>query len=207
MADYVKRPSFKRPSFECAVRSQYTETMHVQQETHSNEASASMECGSSSVQLKQLIHRGLVLHFMVQLSFTKDADLRLAKRRMGRVHHRILYFAHFSPGISISELLAVLGVRHQNIQQPLRHLVQEGYVLARHSPEDARVKQLYCSPKGDKLLEFVSGGQRERIAQAYQSVAPQDISSYFNVMAEMLDPERREWVDRLTRLEDPTESV
>lgn len=181
--------------------------MHVQQQAPREDGSVSTEGAPSAAELKRLIHRGLVFHFMVQLSFTKDADPRLAKRRMGRVHHRILYFAHFSPGISVSELLAVLGVRHQNIQQPLRRLVQEGYLLARHSPDDARVKQLYCSRKGDKLLEFVSGGQRERIGSAYESVTPQDVSSYFAVMAEMLDPERREWVERLTRLDDPTESV
>ena len=97
------------------------------------------------------MHHGLVLHFMVQLSITEDADSRLMERRMGRVHHRIVYFAHFSPGIAVGELLAVLGVRHQNIQQPMRQLLDEGYLLARHSPEDARVKQLYCSRKGDRL--------------------------------------------------------
>ena len=156
---------------------------------------------------KRLVHTGLVLHFMVQLSISEDADARLAQKSMGRVHHRILYFAHFAPGLTVSELLAVLGVRHQNIQAPMRQPAKAGYLLTRASPTDGRVKQLYCSRKGDKLLEFVSGGQRNRFQAAYDSVTQQDIDSYFKVMTSMLDRHRRDWVRRLTELDDPTESV
>jgi DNA-binding MarR family transcriptional regulator len=126
---------------------------------------------------------------------------------MGRVHHRILYFAHFAPGITVSELLSVLAVKHQNIQAPLRQLVQEGYVLTRASEQDGRVKQLHCSRKGDKLLEYVSGGQRERVKRAYGRATTCDVAAYFKVMAEMLDSDRRDWARRLTELDDPSESV
>lgn len=163
--------------------------------------------GGSPAEVKRLIHKGLVLHFMFQLSLGDDADIRLSTRSMGRVHHRILYFAHFTPGITVSELLAVLGVKHQNIQAPMRQLIEEGYILSRASEHDGRVKQLYCSRKGDKLLEFVSAGQRERIQRGYESVTAQDLESYFKVMTAMLGPDRRDWVRRLTELDDPSESV
>jgi DNA-binding MarR family transcriptional regulator len=161
----------------------------------------------SAAQAKRLVHKGLVLHFMLQLSISEDADERLAPRKMGRVHHRILYFAHFTPGITVSELLAVMNVKHQNIQPALRQLVREGYILTRGSPQDGRVKLLFCSPRGDRLLEFVSGGQRDRIRRGYDSVSAKDVASYFKVMTAMLDPERRAWVHRLTELDDPTDSV
>jgi len=144
---------------------------------------------------------------MVQLSIGEDADARLATRAMGRVHHRIIYFAHFAPGIAVSELLGVLGVKHQNIQGPLKQLIADGYILTRASAEDGRVKQLYCSRKGDKLLEFVSAAQRERIQRAYDSVTPAEVESYFKVMTAMLGPDRRGWLDRLTEIDDDTESV
>lgn len=160
-----------------------------------------------AAQRKQLVHTGLVLHFMVQLSLGDDADARLTTKALGRVHHRVLYFAHFTPGITVSELLAVLGVKHQNIQAPLRQLVADGYILSRASERDGRVKHLYCSRKGDKLLEAVSAGQRERIERAYDSVTPADVESYFKVMTAMLGTDRREWVRRLTALDDPSESV
>jgi DNA-binding MarR family transcriptional regulator len=161
----------------------------------------------SAADVKRLIHKGLVLHFMVQLSLGDDADSRLATKSMGRVHHRILYFAHFTPGISVSELLQVLGVKHQNIQAPLRQLVQDGYILSRASEQDGRIKQLYCSRKGGKLLEFVSAGQRERIQRAYDDLTTADVDSYFKVMTATLGGDRREWVRRLTELDDPGESV
>jgi DNA-binding MarR family transcriptional regulator len=153
------------------------------------------------------VHKGLVLHFMLQLSISEDADARLSTRSMGRVHHRILYFAHFTPGITVGELLAVLGVKHQNIQPPLRQLIEKGYILTRASAKDGRVKHLYCSRKGDKLLEFVSAAQRDRIKRGYDSVTGKDVESYFKVMTAMLDPQRRDWVRRLTELDDPSESV
>jgi DNA-binding MarR family transcriptional regulator len=161
----------------------------------------------SAAELKRTIHKGLVLHFMLQLSLGEDADNRLTTRSLGRVHHRILYFAHFTPGITVSELLAVLGVKRQNIQGPMQQLVEDGYLLTRASEQDGRVKQLYCSRKGDRLLEFASGGQRERIQRAYDTVTARDVEGYFKVMEAMLGPERREWVRRLTALDDPSESV
>jgi len=144
---------------------------------------------------------------MVQLSLGHDAEIHLSARSMGRVHHRILYFAHFTPGIAVSELLAVLGVKHQNIQAPMRQLILDGYISSRASEHDGRVKQLSCTRKGNKLLEFVSAGQRERVQRGYGRVTAQDLESYFKVMMAMLSPDRREWVRRLTELDDPTESV
>jgi DNA-binding MarR family transcriptional regulator len=181
--------------------------MATSRKTPAGPSSAGNTADLPSAQMKKLVHKGLVMHFMLQLSIGEDADARLITRSMGRVHHRILYFAHFTPGITVSALLAVLGVKHQNIQPPLRQLVQEGYILTRASETDGRVKQLYCSRKGDKLLEFVSGPQRERIQRGYDSVTPADLDSYFKVMAAMLDVDRREWVRRLTELDDPSESV
>lgn len=181
--------------------------MASSQKTATPKGGESADPRSAAAQKKRLVHKGLVLHFMAQLSIVSDADVRLVSRSMGRVHHRILYFAHFAPGITIGELLTVLGVKHQNIQGPLRQLVEEGYIVSRASPSDGRVKQLYCSRKGDKLLEFASGGQRERIQRAYDSVSARDVESYFKVLIAMLGDDRREWVRRLTELEDPGESV
>ena len=147
---------------------------------------------------EQRIHRALALHFMLQLSLVEDAEQRLASRGMGRVHHRILYVAQRCPGITVSELLSVLNVRHQNIQGILRELRDEGSILARQDPTDARTKRLYTSRKGGKLLQFVSADQYERIERACERVTSRDVEGYFKVMAAMLAPERREWAERLS---------
>jgi DNA-binding MarR family transcriptional regulator len=160
---------------------------------------------AKTAQRKRLVHRLLVLHFMTQLSLSEDADRRLENRGMGRVHHRILYFAYFAPGIAVSDLLSVLNVRPQNIQRPLRELIRAGYVFTRRSPRDGRVKRLYSSRKGDQLLAFVGREQRERVGRAFDTVMQRDVEGYFKVMNAMLGPDRRGWVERLTSLVDPTE--
>lgn len=144
---------------------------------------------------------------MLQLSLAGDADERLERRGLGRVHHRVLYFAHFCPGISIRELLAALDVRHQNIQPSLRHLLDEGYLTAQQGSPDARIKRLFTTRKGDKLLEFVSAPQRERVARGYGGVKSRDVQGYFRVMAAMLSQDRRDWAERLTLLDDPSDAV
>src|SRR5690606_36498275 len=44
---------------------------------------------------------GLLLHFFVHLALVADAEPPLARRGFGRTHHRILYFAHFAPGLTV----------------------------------------------------------------------------------------------------------
>ena len=163
-----------------------------------------VRASAASAQRNRLINRALALHFMLQLSLAGDADARLKRRGLGRVHHRVLYFSHFAPGITVTELLSALDVQHQNIQRVLRQLVEHGYVIARQHPNDGRIRQLYSSRKGEKLLEFVGTDQRERINHAYDQVTFRDVKSYFKVMGAMLDPDRRKWADRLSSLDNPT---
>jgi len=168
---------------------------------------ANLRAKATSAQRNQLINHALALHFMVQLSLAGDADARLKRRGLGRVHHRVLYFSHFAPGITVTELLSALDVQHQNIQRVLRQLVEHGYVIARQHPNDGRIKQLYSSRKGQKLLEFVGADQRERINHAYDRMTLRDVKSYFKVMSAMLDPDRRNWADRLSSFDNPTAAV
>ena len=66
--------------------------MAILANTRANAAKIRQSPPASADERKRLVHKGLVLHFMVQLSISEDADTRLATRSMGRVHHRILYF-------------------------------------------------------------------------------------------------------------------
>ena len=43
-------------------------------------------------------------------AFTAKPDEMLARRGLSRVHHRILFFIARNPGLSVSQLLAALGV-------------------------------------------------------------------------------------------------
>uniref|UniRef100_UPI001F55C3F4 MarR family winged helix-turn-helix transcriptional regulator n=1 Tax=Pseudomonas aeruginosa TaxID=287 RepID=UPI001F55C3F4 len=51
--------------------------------------------------------------FFAYQAFTTKPDEMLARRGLGRVHHRVLFFIARYPGLSVKELLALLGVTKQ----------------------------------------------------------------------------------------------
>lgn len=140
---------------------------------------------------------GLLLHFFVHLALVADAEPPLARRGFGRTHHRILYFAHFAPGITVGELLDVLRLTHQSAQRALRQLHQEGYIEFRLSKEDRRLKLVHCTRQGDRLLEALSVHQRERVERAYEQSTPEELRNFFTVLERMIDAEDRSWTERL----------
>jgi DNA-binding MarR family transcriptional regulator len=145
-----------------------------------------------------LWRQGLLLHFFAHLALAADAEAPLDARGLGRVHHRILYIVHFAPGITVGELLGVLRVTHQNVQRALGELDRGGLVAFKQSKEDRRLKLLYSTPKGDRLLEAVSAKQRERIERAYEACSTRDVEGFFAVLSTMIDPTDLGWIERLT---------
>ncbi|CAN7789314.1 MarR family transcriptional regulator [Caballeronia sp. LjRoot34] len=146
---------------------------------------------------------GLLLHFFAHMGLAADADAPLTERGFGRVHHRILYLAHFAPGISVGELLTVLRMTHQNAQRALRQLDQEGLIEFKLSKEDRRLKLLHSTPKGDQLLDVITTHQRERITKAYEQCSPRDVEGFFAVLGKMIDSNDQQWIDRLAAARQP----
>lgn len=140
---------------------------------------------------------GLLLHFFAHLCLAADAEAPLTELGFGRVHHRILYFTHFAPGISVGELLGVLRMTHQNAQRALRQLDQEGLIEFKLSKEDRRLKLLHCTRKGEQLLEALTTHQRERITAAYEQCTPRDVEGFVAVLSKMIDADNLLWLDRL----------
>ncbi len=75
---------------------------------------------------EQELNEALELFFFGYREFTAYPDGVLAKRGLGRVHHRILYFVGRNPGVTVGDLLGVLGVSKQALNAPLRRLMAEG---------------------------------------------------------------------------------
>src|SRR3954463_10612329 len=59
------------------------------------------------------------LLFFGYRDFTAGADQILAELGMGRAHHRVLHFVGRSPGISVGELLGILGITKQSLGRVL----------------------------------------------------------------------------------------
>ncbi len=67
-------------------------------------------------------------------AFTAKADEMLALRGFSRVHQRIVFFIARYPGLSVKELLTVLGVSKQALNAPLRQLIAMNLVNQRSHP-------------------------------------------------------------------------
>ena len=54
---------------------------------------------------------------------------------LGRAHHRALHFIGRNPGITVSDLLAILRITKQTLARVLNALIDQGYVA--QAPGDA----------------------------------------------------------------------
>ena len=84
-------------------------------------------------------------------AFTAKPDEMLARRGLSRVHHRILFFIARKPGLSVSQLLAALGVTKQALNTPLRQLVEMHLIRSEAADSDKRKRLLELTPEGSKL--------------------------------------------------------
>ena len=64
------------------------------------------------------------LMFFAYRDFTGEADSILAEQNMGRA----IYFIGRNPGITVSELLAILNITKQSLSRVLSALVETGHV-------------------------------------------------------------------------------
>lgn len=96
-----------------------------------------------------------------------DPDRVLARRGLGRMHHRILYFVCRLPGLSMGRLLRELGVTKQAVHEPVRALLRRGFVAATADPLDRRVRRLSPTPAGIELERQLTGLQHARLAQVF----------------------------------------
>ena len=131
-----------------------------------DQRSAAAPSAARQVQLREAIE----LFYFGYRAFTAQPDRILARRGLGRVHHRILYVVGRDPGIAVSALLATLGVSKQALNAPLRRLVEAGLVTARPAAHDRRVRLLRLSAEGERLEAQLTGTQMHQLQAAFAEV-------------------------------------
>ncbi len=63
------------------------------------------------------LRKGIEAMFFAYRGFTADPDRILADMAYGRAHHRAVHFIHRSPGTTVNNLLAMLGVTKQSLNR------------------------------------------------------------------------------------------
>ena len=127
--------------------------------------------------------QALAAFFFAYQAFTAKPDEILARRGLSRVHHRILFFIAQSPGLSVSELLAYLGVSKQALNAPLRQLIEMKLIAVKIAEHDKRVKQLSLTDAGQKLENQLTSLQMQHLETAFSAAGTTAEDGWIKVMA------------------------
>ncbi len=123
--------------------------------------------------------------FFAYRSFTAGPDRVLQERRLGRVHHRVLYFVGRNPKLSVNALLSLLGVSKQALNGPLRSLVEQGLVVNEQHPQDLRIKQLSLSAAGKKLERQLTRIQMQQLESVFSRAGRKAMKDWQLIMKDI----------------------
>lgn len=137
------------------------------------------------------LRQGIELMFFAYQAFTADPDRILETYAYGRAHHRALHFVARCPGLTVAELLDVLGVTKQSLNRVLRQLVDDGLVESRVGRSDRRQRNLHLTPRGQALERALSEAQRDRVRRAYREAGSEAVAGFRRVLEGMMEPEKR----------------
>jgi DNA-binding MarR family transcriptional regulator len=112
----------------------------------------------------------------------KQPDAVLARRGLGRVHHRILFFVARGGKVPLGELRTTLDVTKQALHAPLRELVRAKLVRVTENPENRRARVLSLTASGKSLERTLSEHQRRRFSAAFRDVGPLAARGFCDVM-------------------------
>jgi DNA-binding MarR family transcriptional regulator len=122
------------------------------------------------------------MHFGFR-AMTYKPDQQLARLGLARIHHRLLYFLARHPGCSVNELLQVMRISKQYLHQPLKKMIEQGYVSQRPDSTDRRIKRIRLTAKGKKLEYELTEVQRQRFAEIFRQTGPAAEKHWRQVMA------------------------
>lgn len=137
------------------------------------------------------LRKGIEAMFFAYRGFTADPDKILQHHGYGRAHHRALHFIHRTPGTTVNNLLAILGVTKQSLNRVLRRLIADGLVQSNIGTQDKRERNLLLTDVGSDLEQQLSDAQRHRMRTAYRAAGPEAVAGFRKVLEEMMDSNLR----------------
>lgn len=127
------------------------------------------------------------LLFFAYRDFTADPDRILQRFGFGRAHHRALYFVSRNPGMTVAELISILGITKQSLSRVLRQLIDSGHIRQVEGPADRRQRLLYPTPAGRELILELSAPQSRRIDAALKEAGAADEEAIARFMRAMMN--------------------
>ncbi len=143
------------------------------------------------------LRQGIEMMFFAYRGFTAYPDRILAEHSYGRAHHRAIHFIGRKPGLTVSELLDILGVTKQSLNRVLRELVNNELVESRIGKRDRRQRNLHLTVEGSALENELSNAQRQKMRKAYSAAGPEAVQGFRTVLNAMFEPEAAAQIKRL----------
>ena len=125
--------------------------------------------------------------FFAYKGFTSDPDRILDEFGYGRAHHRAIHFINRRPGLTVNDLLEILGVTKQSLNRVLRQLINDDLVDSRVGAADKRQRNLYLTDKGNALEKQLATAQQARMRRAYSAAGPEAVEGFRQVLENMID--------------------
>jgi DNA-binding MarR family transcriptional regulator len=162
------------------------------------EAGGSGTSGGSLLFLTdEQLRKGIEAMFFAYRGFTADPDRILEDYSYGRAHHRALHFINRSPGTTVNNLLAILGVTKQSLNRVLRSLIEDGLVESKIGRADKRERHLTLTDRGRALERLLADAQAARMRTAYRIAGPEAVAGFRQVLEAMMDADQRRYFNAL----------
>lgn len=137
------------------------------------------------------IRRGIELLYFGYANLTRSIDAGLAKQGLGRAHHRALYFIAREPDLTVSALLAILGITKQSLGRVLGELAERGMVETRTGERDRRQRLLRLTAAGAALEAELFEALREKMSTAYSSAGQGAVGGFWAVLEGLMPESER----------------
>jgi DNA-binding MarR family transcriptional regulator len=134
---------------------------------------------------EEKLREAIEIFYFAYRAFTNGPDHILEERRLGRVHHRILYFVGRNPRIAVNALLEILDVSKQALHAPLRQLVVSQLVVMQADEEDRRFKRLSLTSEGKKLEARLTGAQMKLLSAVFAATGDRAQVAWKAIMRDM----------------------
>jgi DNA-binding MarR family transcriptional regulator len=144
----------------------------------------------------------LELIYFAHSALVGAAAEALAELGIGWPHRRVLFFVDSRPGISVSELLAILRVTNQGIARVLNQLIKDGLVEQVADEQDRRKRLLYLTDKGRKVERTLFQAQSKLIHAALDGEPVRDVLAVERLLRDLVPPERRHLIRRVPSPDD-----
>jgi DNA-binding MarR family transcriptional regulator len=128
----------------------------------------------------ELVHRSI-------RRLMAEPQALLAKKQLGRAHHRALFYIRREDGISVGDLATRMAITTQALHKTLRDLIDRKLVRSAPNPINRRFRRLTLTPAGRRFEAEISGLQRALFAKVRAEVGDSEMARWARVAATLAE--------------------